>query len=180
MNSVGLRPRPMPASGSRKAAPRRSGRAQLDAMEDPYKQAKKRRGPAICEGCGAVYESGRWHWGAAPAGEVVKWAVCQACHRIHDHYPAGEVILSGSYVDAHRNEIVALARHQEAAERPEHPLNRIMDIGSGPAGHLRILTTDIHLPRRIGDAVRRAHRGKLRTVFDDKGYFIRVIWHRDA
>jgi len=163
---------------TRLKGPRHSGRAQLDSLDDPYKQSKKRNGAARCEQCGAVYEDGRWHWGKAP-GEAEP-TLCQACRRIHDRYPAGELTLRGPYADAHRDEIVRLARHQETAERLEHPLNRIMDVVSRAPGEFVILTTDIHLPRRIGDALRRAHGGYLRTTFDKQGYFIRLSWERDT
>jgi hypothetical protein len=39
-----------------------------------------------------------------------------------------------------------------------------------------ITTTDIHLPRRIGDAVRRAFHGDIETNFEEGGYFVRVNW----
>lgn len=171
--------RPLGGAVPRKGS-RHSGRAQLDSLDDPYKQSKKRRGLAVCEQCGAVYQDGRWQWSKTPLEQDAEWTVCQACHRIHDYYPAGELILSGAYVDAHRNEIVSLARHQETAERTEHPLNRIMEIGSATPGTLMIRTTDIHLPKRIGDAIRHAHGGTLRTHFDKQGYFIRVTWRHDA
>src|SRR5579883_2910538 len=93
--------RPLTDAAPRKG-PRRSGRAQLDPLEDPYKRAGKRRGTAVCEQCGALYQDGRWQWVTTPVRADVQWTVCQACHRIRDHYPAGEVTLSGDYVDSHR------------------------------------------------------------------------------
>jgi hypothetical protein len=74
-----------------------------------------------------------------------------------------------------KGEIVRLARHQEEAERQEHPLNRIMDIRE-QLGSLVIRTTDIHLPRRIGEAVQRAYKGGLKSQFDEASYFVRVDW----
>jgi hypothetical protein len=85
------------------------------------------------------------------------------------------LILRGSFAPAHREELVHLARHQEAAENSNHPLNRIIDIAADPEA-ITINTTDIHLPRRIGEAVRRAFRGALATDFDETGYFVRVSW----
>jgi hypothetical protein len=40
-------------------------------------------------------------------------------------------------------------------------------------------TTDIHLPRRIGEAVKRAFHGTLDEHFDEGGYFVRVNWVSD-
>lgn len=72
-----------------------------------------------------------------------------------------------------------LARNQETAEQPEHPLNRIIGIGDEASDRLVISTTDIHLLRRIGEAVERAYDGTLDEHFDAEGYFVRVNWHRD-
>jgi hypothetical protein len=74
-----------------------------------------------------------------------------------------------------KEEIVRLARHQEEAEKSEHPLNRIINIDEN-ADSIIINTTDIHLPRRIGEAVKRAFHGSLNEVFDEGGYFVRVNW----
>ena len=68
-----------------------------------------------------------------------------------------------------------LARHQEDAEKREHPLNRIMAIDEEDEA-IVIKTTDIHLPRRIGAAVKRAFIGRLKEDFDDSGHFVRVNW----
>jgi hypothetical protein len=43
-----------------------------------------------------------------------------------------------------------------------------------------VRTTDIHLPRRIGEALRHAYRGELDFHYDEEAYFIRVRWTRDG
>ena len=45
---------------------------------------------------------------------------------------------------------------------------------------LRIATTDIHLPRCIGEAVAHAHEGNFSFHHDEEGYFLRGEWRRDA
>ncbi len=100
---------------------------------------------------------------------------CQACHRINDGYPAGLVSLAGPRLPALKAQILQLVRHEEEAERKEHPLNRVVEIEEGAEG-LMVKTTDIHLPRRIGEAVQRAYRGELEIHFDEQNYFVRVNW----
>ena len=90
-------------------------------------------------------------------------------------FPAGVVELRGAFGRQQKEEIVRLARHQEEAEKSEHPLNRIIKIDED-ADKIIITTTDIHLPRRIGDAVERAFHGILDEDFDKGGYFVRVRW----
>ena len=74
---------------------------------------------------------------------------------------------------------MGLAHNEEMAEKGEHPLNRIMGIQESEEG-LVINTTDIHLPRRIGEAVKRAFHGTLDMQFDDASYFVRVEWRAPA
>lgn len=165
-------PRPVASAGRR-----RWGRAQLAAIEDPYKRAGKLQEPTQCPQCRAVYHKGRWHWGPAPAEAHA--VLCQACHRINDKYAAGTVTLAGDFVAAHRADMLAIVRHQEEAEKKEHPLHRIMGIEEGPDG-IVVSTTDIHLPRRIGEAVKRTFRGKLELQYDEDAYSVRASWRRDT
>lgn len=155
---------------------RRFGRGQWDHILDPYKRVEKLHEPTVCPQCGAVYDRGRWHWAPRPVDAHEE--LCQACHRINDKYPAGVVTLTGSIVQQHTADIVGLAHHQEQAEKKEHPLNRIMSIEE-TANNVVINTTDIHLPMRIGKAIKGAFHGELADHFDEHGYFVRVNWHRE-
>ncbi len=42
-----------------------------------------------------------------------------------------------------------------------------------------VSTTDIHLPRRIGEALKRAYDGMLELDYDEDGYFLRASWTRE-
>lgn len=169
---------PEPPSSERRAGRRRFGRAQRDHIIDPYKLVAKLHEPTFCPQCGAVYHQGRWKW--MPRPEDAQPSLCQACHRINDHFPAGIITLTGKFVGPHKDEIVRLVRHLEEAEKSEHPLNRIMDIDDKVPDRLEISTTDIHLPRRIADELRRTYKGEHTEHFDEGGYFVRIGWHRDA
>jgi NMD protein affecting ribosome stability and mRNA decay len=155
------------------AARRIAGHAQEDHVLDSYQRQQKLTEHTICPQCGAVYSNGRWQWGARP--ENGHETLCPACRRVHDKFPAGVVELRGASGPQQREEIVRLARHQEEAEKSEHPLNRIINIEEDAEG-IVINTTDIHLPRRIGEAVKRAFHGSLNEDFDKGGYFVRVNW----
>jgi hypothetical protein len=158
----------------RRGANRRiTGHAQEDHILDPYQRQHKLNDNTVCPQCGAVYQNGRWHWSTRP--EDGQEALCSACRRINDQLPAGVINLHGPFVGQQMEEIISLARHQEEAENSEHPLNRIMSIEKGDEA-VTITTTDIHLPRRIGDAVKRAFHGTLNEHFEESGYFVRLNW----
>jgi NMD protein affecting ribosome stability and mRNA decay len=152
-----------------------SGRAQQDDILDPYQRQQKLHDGTVCPQCGAVYHGGRWQWllRRAKAGEEL----CAACRRINDKFPAGVVTLRGDFAKEHKEAMIHLARHQEEAEKEEHPLNRIISIEEDAQGVV-ITTTDIHLPRRIGEAVKRAFHGTIKESFEKDGYFVRVNWSR--
>lgn len=148
-------------------------------VHDPYKTRLKLHDPSACPECGALYTRGRWTWPSTPPSPDVPRETCQACHRIRDRYPAGWVTLKGGFVSAHRDEIVRVARHNEEAEKAEHPLHRIMAIEDEDGG-LVITTTDIHLPRRIGEALSHAYHGTLDYHYEKETYRLRVHWSREA
>jgi hypothetical protein len=89
------------------------------------------------------------------------------------------VTLRGDFAREHKEEMIRLARHQKEAEKKEHPLDRIISIEDDVQG-IVINTTDIHPPRRIGDAVKRAFHGEIEDNFEKDGYFVRVIWTRET
>ena len=148
----------------------------LDAKRhDPYQAAEKYAEPTRCGGCEAVFERGRWRWGSTPQGGHV--ALCPACQRIRDRLPAGELILEGTFLSAHRAELVRLLLNEAKHEGEEHPLHRIMQLDEG-TDRVRVSTTDIHLPQRLGEALKRAYDGKLELHFGHDEYTVRVSWRR--
>lgn len=156
----------------------RMDRRIREHVHDPYKTRLKLPEPTICPDCGAAFHDGRWQWVAHPP-ENAHEERCQACHRVRDEYPAGTVTLTGSFVDGHKDEILGLVRNQEDLEKAEHPLHRIMKIEEAP-GSIVVSTTDIHLPRRIGEHLQHAFRGDLEFHYEEEDYFLRVNWARES
>ena len=145
------------------------------ARHDPYAAKAKLAEPALCGSCGLVYRHGHWMREAAPVDAVA--VACPACRRIADHLPAGFVTIAGPFARAHRAEIVGLVRNAADAEMREHPLNRIMAIDEND-DELVVTTTDLHLPRRIGEALKNAYDGTLDVQQARDEFFVRIRWSR--
>jgi len=153
----------------------RRDRTVQEYQHDTYKQRGKLKAPTVCSGCGALFHKGRWTWGHAPLRAMS--STCPACHRTRDKYPKGLVTITGRFKDEQREQVQGVIRNAEAREMQEHPLSRIMAIERRPEG-LVISTTDTHLPRRIGEALKHAYRGDLHFHYDRDEDFIRVNWAR--
>ena len=155
----------------------KTARRQLrTAQRTPHaRQGAKPTGPACCPDCGAIYRRGRWRWEEVPVAPNAQ--VCPACRRVREREPAASVTLSGEFVAAHRDEILARMRACERAESSTRPLQRIMTIA--PAGNgLHVTTTDMHLARRIGAALRAAYKGDLEQRYQRRDPRLRVSWWR--
>ena len=146
---------------------------EKEYVHDTYKWRGKLPEPTVCPECGAIFQKGRWTWGTRPPD--AHETTCPACHRIRDAYPAGILSLEGPVFEAHKEEVFNLARHQEAKAKGEHPLSRIIAIKEEGAG-AEILTTDTHLPRQIGEALRHAYHGELDFNYGDDSRLVRIHW----
>ena len=84
---------------------------------------------------------------------------------------------TGTFNESQQEQVRGVIKNTEAREIREHPLSRIMGIERRPEG-LVISTTDTHLPRRIGEALKHAYHGELELHYDHDEDFVRVNWRR--
>jgi NMD protein affecting ribosome stability and mRNA decay len=155
--------------------PIRHDRLIQEQVHDSYQIKGKLHEPTVCPQCGAVFHQGRWQWSKVPAD--AHQHTCPACQRMHDHYPAGFVTLHGSFFASNREEIMHLVHNEEKREREEHPLKRIMDMEDKDGATL-VTTTDIHLARRLGEALHHAYQGELEFHYNPEQNLLRVSWVR--
>lgn len=144
-----------------------------EKVHDTYKCARKLAEPTVCPRCGAVYHRGRWQWLERPAH--ARETLCPACHRIADRVPAGFVFLSSPLLATRRTAIERVVRDQETRENTAHALERIIALEEHDGGWL-VTTTDIHLARRIGEALHRSHGGELELHYNRAEKLLRVYW----
>lgn len=147
-----------------------------DKRHDAYHEAGKWPQPTVCINCGALYaHGGRWSWEEAPPG--AHRAVCPACRRIADAYPAGTISIKGAFFKQHQEEILNLVRNVGRQEKNERPLERIIAIRRA-ADHTLVTTTGVHVARRIGEALSRSYKGHLDFQYANGDLNIRVQWER--
>ena len=146
-----------------------------EQVHDPYKARYKPQEPAACPSCGVVYEHGVWHWKPRPEGAHDH--ICPACQRIKDNFPAGYVTLEGEFFTEHRDEIMHLVRNEAERAKTEHAMERILGIQQ-EGGKTVVTTTDLHVARRIGDALHHAYQGALEIKYAPDEYLVRVFWKR--
>lgn len=138
-----------------------------------FARTRKAGGALVCRGCGVVQHAGKWYRGAPPLAKLEP-GLCPACKRVRDGYPAGTIRLHPSFL-RHLEEIGRLVRNVERAERAEHPLERLMEIGES-GGKLVITTTGIHLARQIAHKIARRFHRKARLRYADQEDLVHVDW----
>ncbi|MEZ0375505.1 MAG: BCAM0308 family protein [Candidatus Sericytochromatia bacterium] len=146
----------------------------LTNSEETAAQPEKTPDRQICSYCGLVFEPGAYLWlDPVPAGADER--LCPICQSSHQDYIGGLIILMGSFLKAHREEILKLVKQTEASEKESTPRQRIMAMLELD-DRIEITTTYEHLARRIGEAIHHAFRGELYLGYVETEKFIRVRW----
>ena len=138
---------------------------------DAYRSHTKSSDATVCPDCGLSSFGGKWSWSAPPLADVHE-AVCPACQRIRDDYPAGWIELHGLSANE-REEVQNLIRNVEEREKAEHPLERLMSMRQ--EGEAMIATTTgMHLGRAIAGALGRRFRDRVTVEYPPGESRIRV------
>lgn len=157
----------------------------VDDEKGRHRTVRSLSEPAVCEICGDVYADRRWsrpdaerqsakHKHFRPASKVV----CPACERQRGGVPSGYVYVQGKFFASHQDEIRRLLKNEAERSAEDNPLARIMDWQTED-GRLTVTTTTEHLARRLGHALNKAYRGKVRYGVSQRNKFARVWWQRD-
>lgn len=145
-------------------------------IHDPYFLREKYTDPSVCEYCGLVFRAGIFEWPTKSVEDAEKMT-CPACRRIQDNYEGGRVLLEGSFITEHRDEILNILRNTEEVEKKYRPLERIMSLTEGE-GQISISTTYEHIARRLGEAVHKAYKGELKIQYPEGQKYVRIYWKR--
>lgn len=131
-----------------------------------------------CPKCDLVFHDGVWKRGSAEIGPAGQWKLCPACVQIRDGRVGGLVQFSGSFTDAHRQEILNRIHNVERSTQEERPLERIMSLRESREGIFVSATTE-HLVARIGKSIQRDFGGTLSLRYAPEDKFAFAHWHRD-
>lgn len=168
----------MGRKNSRTPGPVRRDRLIKERVHDPYMTRAKLPEPTVCPMCQVVYSEGRWQWlSSVPTGGHEE--LCPACRRITDKVPAGILTLSGAFFRSHRDEIMSLLNNNVEAQMAQHAVKRIMSVEDLNDESVVVTFTDLHLPRTVGDAIRRAYQGELNIQYTEEAGMVRASWTRD-
>jgi len=154
----------------------RQDRLLQEDVHDPYFVKQRYRDPSVCEKCNVVFRNGAFEWVKTIPPNAVRM-ICPACRRTEDKFEGGIVILEGDFLSQHKSEIMNIITNTEKAEEKLRPLERIIsltDLGS----RIEIRTTYEHIARRIGEAIRKAYKGKLTVQYPEGQKYARVLWKR--
>lgn len=141
-------------------------------------------GLQVCRTCGAAYVNRRW----VPAGQrarqvsrvlTTRLVLCPGCRMEADGGWRGEVRMSGSFLSAHRAEVERLLRNEAGRAREDNPTGRITRWISERPDALTVRTTSEHLAKRLGQALHKAFRGRVRYQFSHENKFAHVMWIRE-
>jgi hypothetical protein len=146
-----------------------------EKCHDAYRESGKWPEPTVCTDCRALYISGRWSWKGEE--ESAHEAICPACRRISDNYPAGYIEVGGPFFKDRRADIISLIIFFGEKDKGEHPLEIIISTEE-ESDRVLITTTGIHVARRIGEALSRAYKGDLSFRYAKDDDVIRVCWKR--
>ena len=144
--------------------------------------------PRVCITCGALYRKRRWISAELAAKEQAPspWVRerfdivrCPACRRVANTVPSGIVHLDGAFLGQHRPEIVRLVQREATRAAEDNPLGRIIGWDLDPHHRLIVKTTTEHLAQRLGHALKKAFKGKVRYDFSHENKMAHVYWSRD-
>ncbi len=139
---------------------------------------QKHRSDTRCPDCGLAFRDGVWKQDTTKPAKTEHPRLCPACRQLRGGMAGGVVKISGSFIEAHRQELLNRIRNIEKLTVAERPLERILSIEENRHKIVVQVTTE-HLVARIGKAIQRDFGGSLELKYAPEDKFATATWHRD-
>jgi NMD protein affecting ribosome stability and mRNA decay len=116
----------------------------------------------VCDECGAVYSRKTWRRSgeraAAAAAPGAERRPCPACRQVGEGRAYGRVILRGTWLKGHEDEVRRRIANVEARARHTQPERRVIEIAPAKDG-LEVLSTSQKLAHRVVREIEKAFGG---------------------
>ena len=140
------------------------------------------RSGTICEGCGAVYALKTWRRsGERTAAALDSGALtsrCPACLQAGEGRAYGRVVLRGSWLKDHEDEVRHRIANVEARARHTQPERRVIEIARGKDG-LEVMSTSQKLAHRLVREIEKAFGGRSSYRWSDTDGSLTATWAHD-
>jgi hypothetical protein len=143
-----------------------------------YARPGKHPGNTRCPRCGLVFQGGVWKRGISEERSDPVLKLCPACLQIRDGLVGGVIQFDGSFIKAHRQDLLNRIRNLEKQTADERPLERIIKIRENK-GSITVSATTEHLIAKIGKAVLRDFGGELDLRYTPEDKYATARWYRD-
>jgi len=136
----------------------------------------------VCAGCGAVFTRKTWRQSprrlrAAVTQGAVR-GLCPACRQVGSGRAFGRVMLEGSYVAGHADELVRRIRNVAARAAFTQPERRLVEVVARGSA-LEVLTTSQKLAHRLARELAKAFHGTVSYRWSDRDGRLLAVWRRD-
>lgn len=140
------------------------------------------RDQTVCGVCGAVFARKTWRRSArrlqvAAAHGGVR-GTCPACRHAAAGRAFGRVVLQGSYVEAHADELIRRIRNVAARAEFTQPERRLVEVVARGAT-LEVSTTSQKLAHRLARELAKAFHGTVSYHWSDRDGRLLALWRRD-
>jgi hypothetical protein len=136
----------------------------------------------VCGGCGAVFTHKTWRRSArrleAAAMQGAVFGTCPACRQAANGRAFGRVVLEGSYVAGHADELERRIRNVAARAGFTQPERRVVDVVA-QGSTLEVLTTSQKLAHRIARELAKAFQGTVSYHWSAPDGRLSAVWRRD-
>jgi NMD protein affecting ribosome stability and mRNA decay len=148
----------------------------------PVSAERTYRDPTVCDACGAVYSRKTWRASLAREGNALRRgaarATCPACLQVGEGKGFGRVLVSGTWLAEHEDELRRRVANVAARARHTQPERRVVAIRRRGGG-LEITTTSQKLAHRVVRELQKAFGGQVAYAWSDRDGALRATWTRD-